>query len=153
MWTRKKKLGRSKSVTWSLYWRARKGLSESPKPFKSGATTQLEPLRPRSCNLGVKICKGSTLLQQLAKPRFVNSIRWYLGSAFSTCTRIQTRKEKLMEKSLPSLDSSTRTRSRRSRGAARRAPASVTHFLRSGILFPESIHFLMFLSILLRLER
>ena len=46
-------------------------------------------------------------------------------------------------KSLPSPDSSTRTRSRRSRGAARRAPASATHFLRSGILCPESLHFLM----------
>ena len=46
-------------------------------------------------------------------------------------------------KSLPSPDSSTRTRSRRSRGAARRAPASATHFLRSGILFPEIFHFLM----------
>ena len=53
------------------------------------------------------------------------------------------RQEKLMEKTLPSPDSSNRTRSRRSRGAARRAPASVTRFLRSGILFPESLDFLI----------
>ena len=98
---KKKKLRMSKSATWSLYWRARKGLSESPKPFKSGATTQLEPLRPRSCNLGVKICKGSTLLQQLAEPIFMV----ILGIIFCDSSSLipGVRQEKRMEKPCPHL--------------------------------------------------